>query len=140
MDVNLASLHFGSILLGGLTYFILGSFWFSKFFGKKWVAALKKQHLEIRSPSRQQMRIKIVTTFVLNVLMVLVQAIFLRALHAKTLTSAVGIGLLASIGWSATGMAIAYNWQSRPLALFLIDYGYHCTGMLLATFVLMLWQ
>ena len=50
------------------------------------------------------------------------------------------VGLLAGLGWVATGLGVTYLFERRPLRLYLIDAGYHVLSFAVMGAILGVWK
>lgn len=68
MDINVLSyVNYGAVAVSSIVFFILGSVWFSGLFGTMWVDELKHHNVTIKQPKPYDLFIKMVLTFVANI-------------------------------------------------------------------------
>jgi hypothetical protein len=135
----LANLNYLHIAVAALVYFILGSLWYSVFFGKVWM-----QLLGISGPpteeDRKGMPMMFGKTFVLNFIIVLSTAVVIYFVKPVTLLAAIKTGGLLGVGFVFTTCAMGYMYTKRPFKLTLIDSGYHIVAIIVAAIILTCWH
>jgi hypothetical protein len=140
MSNILSALNYWAILVSGLAYWIIGSVWFSAIAGRVWSAELEKHGVKIKQPTKSELITKLMTTFVLNVLLAFGLAVFIYTSGIVRLQGGIKVGLVAGICFSFATIAIAYTWESRSIRLLLIDAGYALVGIVTASVILTLWR
>jgi len=109
-----------SVLVASVIAFGIGSLWYSPvLFGK---SGQKLINLKDEDMKGTNMPLIFGTTFVLNVIAAIVLDLFIGT--ESTLVSGLLSGLLVSLAWIATSLAINYLFSQKPFKLFLIDAGY----------------
>jgi hypothetical protein len=133
-------LNIWAVVIAAVVYWILGSIWFSLLFGKIWSSELEKHGVKIQTPTGPQMVVKLVQTFVLNLVVAFALSYLVFVSESYTMYHAIKLGLTAGVGLSASTIGIAYTWESRSLKLVLIDIGYPILGTLACSIILTLWK
>jgi hypothetical protein len=99
---------------------VLGGIWYSPvLFGKKWQEAAGLSDEEAKSGN---MAMIFGLTLVLSAIAAAMFAMFLGPLETGTATA---YGFSAGLCWVAASYGISYLFERRPLALWLINGGYH---------------
>jgi hypothetical protein len=114
--------------------FILGALWHSSvLFGRIWAK-------EINKDKNQKINFKLV--FGLSAIANLVAVIALAAFIGDDSTAIKGLidGLVVSIFWISSSIAVTYLFESKSLKLFLIDAGFYIIFFSIAGFIIGTWQ
>jgi Protein of unknown function (DUF1761) len=110
-----------AVLLCGVASLVVGGLWYSPaLFGKAWQRTAGLSDEQAKSGN---MAMIFGLTFVLSVVAAYVFAMFLGP--SMSLAGAVGAGFSAGLCWVAAAFGINYLFERRPLALWLINGGYH---------------
>lgn len=113
-------LNWIAILVAAASSFVLGGLWYSLLFARAWQAAagLSDERLRNSNPA-----VIFGGAFVLSLVGAAGFAVFL----GDGIDAATGAlyGLTAGLCWVAGSFGINYLFERRPLALFLINGGYH---------------
>jgi hypothetical protein len=136
----LSHANYWAIGVASLAYFFLGSLWFSVLFGKIWSAELKKQGVSIKEPASTDIAKKMLLTFLGNLIAAFSIAYLVYISGVANWLAGVKLGLLCGMGFAATGIGIAFNWESRSIKLVMIDCGYAVIGIGLCGLILSLWR
>src|SRR5688500_7281440 len=129
-----------AILISTLAYFMLGALWYSKaLFGNKWAALVK---LDVNDPKlKEGMAKMMIGSFVLMLIACLGLAILVARINPPVdIVSGIKLGILSRICFAATALSISFIYEYKPTELYLIDCGYHVTGLLLAGIILVMWR
>ncbi|HEX2607692.1 MAG TPA: DUF1761 domain-containing protein [Flavisolibacter sp.] len=134
----LLNLNWLSIVLSSIVYFLLGGIWYTVLFGKKWV---RYQKIDLEDPNAKKdagriMMISFLMMFLLNSGI----AILIFRIQPVEILSGLKIGILTGVCFTACGISISYLYVKKPLALHLIDCGYHIIGNILSACILVNWQ
>ena len=124
-----------AIAAAAASMFLLGGLWYSPLlFAKAWqcAAALSDADLAAR---------KLPVVFGLSAFVAVVAATTLAFFIGADAGVAFGAaaGAAAGVAWVAAGMAITYLFERRPLALWLIDAGYHAVAFTIMGAILGAW-
>jgi hypothetical protein len=110
-----------AVLVCGVASLVLGGAWYSPLlFGKAWQRAAG---LSDEQASSGNMAMIFGLAFVLSLIAAYVFGMFLGA--SMPLAGAVGAGFAAGLCWVAASFGINYLFERRPVALWLINGGYH---------------
>jgi hypothetical protein len=132
----LSSLNWLAILAGAVAFWILGSIWYSALFSKPWV---KMHGVNVDNPdAKKGMALMFTGSFVLMFVASTGIALLLQLLPAGDVGHAAKLGLLVSVCFSFTAMAVNYVYLKKPLGLYLIDGGYHVVGCVLSAIIIKL--
>lgn len=131
----LAHLHWLAVLAGAAAYWSLGAIWYSPvLFAKPWV---KLVGLKMDDPeARKGMPMLFIGSFVLMVVASAGIALLLQLLPNAGTLQAAEVGLLVSVCFSFTSIAVSYLYTRKPMALYAIDCGYHTVGTILSAIVI----
>lgn len=141
MDFSfLSQINYFAVAASSIVYFLIGSFWFSSLFGLTWAKELEKHNVIIKEPTSSELTIKMVITFISNILAALGLAYLVAVTNSNSLCSGLTLGLITSIAFAAGTLATVFTWESRSLKLFLIDIGYPVVGILTSAVILSLWK
>jgi hypothetical protein len=105
-----------------------------------WSKELELHNVVIKEPSKKELTTKMFLTFCANIVASLVMAYFVFITKSTTLMSGLHLGIAASIGFAGTAIALVFIWESKSLKLFLIDFGYSATGLIVSSIILSLWH
>ncbi|HXG45660.1 MAG TPA: DUF1761 domain-containing protein [Gemmatimonadales bacterium] len=128
------------VLASAAAYWALGALWYSLVFGGVWAAGLAAHGIEIPHPTPRQVGLKLALTFVANVIAASVMGWLVDRVDAATFSGGALVGLLTGTGLAATGLAVAYTWENKPVQLYLVDAGYHVAGLTLLGGILAAWH
>jgi hypothetical protein len=110
-----------AVLVCGVASLVLGGAWYSPLlFGKAWQRAAG---LSDEQASSDNMAMIFGLAFMLSLIAAYVFGMFLGA--SMPLAGAVGAGFAAGLCWVAASFGINYLFERRPVALWLINGGYH---------------
>lgn len=126
-----------AILAAGAAYWVLGMLWYSFLFSKPWRADIQAHGVKVGGGGG--MALKLIVTFVCNLIAAAVLARLFQKLMIVDLLRGIKWGVGAGVGFSATALSINYVWQSPPVRLWLIDAGYHIVGCIIMGAILSLW-
>jgi hypothetical protein len=124
-----------AVLAATLTSFVLGGLWYSPvLFGKKWQAAagLSDETLKAGNPA-----IIFGGSFVLALI---ASAMFAMFIGPMTTGPATAAGFSAGLCWVATSFGINGLFERKPMALTLINGGYHTVQFTLIGAILGAWH
>jgi len=127
MDMQNAfqNLNWLSIIVAAASAFMLGGLWYSPLlFAKRW---MKETGITEESTKNNNM----VKIFSLAFLLSLIASFFLAMFIGANAGAGFGAmaGFMAGLGWVFTFMGIIYLFESRTLALFLINSGYSIVSL-----------
>lgn len=128
-----------AILSAGVVYFILGGVWFSPFlFGKQWDKAIGFERPRNWKPGA----IYYAGPLAGCMIAALATAILVEWARPQTLFSAIGLGLVAGLGYGATLTGVNAILPTLPrAALFAgITGSYHAVGITACAVILYLWS
>ncbi|MBC7949830.1 MAG: DUF1761 domain-containing protein [Chitinophagaceae bacterium] len=128
-----------AVLVAAIAYFALGAIWYSKLlFAPKWASLVG---LNMNSTDKSKgFAGMMVASFVLILITCIALAILVVRMDLFILGSALRLGALTGICFATTAVAISFIYESRPLALYFIDCGYHVAGHLVAAIILVMWR
>lgn len=130
-------ISFWPVVAAAVVYFAIGALWYSNFlFGTPWMEA---QGITPETVDRSGMAMSMVTTFVLELVAVIVLAASLQGMEVAGWLSGAVTGLVLGVGIGFVPMAVSAAYESRPRSLLWINGGYHVVGMTLAGLILGIW-
>jgi uncharacterized membrane protein YkgB len=129
-----------AILVSAIAFFALGSLWFSMLFGKTWQAEVEKHGIKIRDPKGSEIAMKMIQTFVCNLIGALAIAILIYLTGLTGAINGAKLGLLCGAGFAVTAIITSSVWESRPLKLVAIDFGYPLVGLIICGIILTIWK
>ena len=110
-----------AIVVAAFVVFIVGAVWYAPpVFGRHWMTLNGYSDADMRS---RGLGAVFAGTFVLALVMTINLAMFLGP--NASLGFSVAAAAAAGVGWTAAGFGITYLFERRPLALWLINAGYH---------------
>ncbi len=139
MDTSIFSeLNWLAVLVAAVAYFMLGAIWYSKaLFGNTWIAS---SGVDMNNPdARKGVGGIMAFTFLLEFITCIGLAILAYRMMLDGAISGIKLGLFTGICFSSIGIAISYLYQSKRMALTLIDGGYHILGNVLAAIIICIW-
>ena len=127
MDASVQFPSLVAVVAAAASMFVLGGLWYSPLlFVKAWqrLAGLRDEELAAR---------RTWLVFAISAAVALIAAATLGLFIGADGGVAFGVaaGAAAGFAWVAAGMAITYLFERRPLALWLIDGGYHALAFTL---------
>lgn len=128
------------VLVAAAVYWVLGALWYSVLFAGAWNRGLEKQGIRLPQPGKGEMAVRLVGTFVANLVTAIAVAWLVDAVHLVRIVGAVKLGLLLGVGVVAMVLASAYSWENKPFTNFLIDAGYHTIGLSAVAVIVLAWQ
>jgi len=134
---TLSNLHWLAILAGAAAYWILGAIWYSPaLFAKPWV---KMHNIKMDDPdAKKGMASLFIGSFILMFVASTGLGILSTLLYIPDVMHAAKLGLLVSVCFSFTAIAIGYLYTKRPSGLYAIDGAYQVIGTILASIVIKL--
>ena len=123
------SINWIGAVVGAIAAFGLGAVWYSPaVFGRRWQAAAGLSDDDIAAAPMGR------TFAVAGMASLIAALVFAAFLGPAGIAFGTAVGATAGIGWVATSFAINYVFEQKPLALFLINAGYHAVQFTLYGF------
>jgi hypothetical protein len=127
-----------AVLVAAVAYFMLGAIWFSKLFGKQWIAYHK---VDMSNPdAKKGVGGVMAVSFVITLLICIGLAILVARLDVAGWMSGLKIGALTGILFSAATISMTYLYLQKPSGLHFIDGGYHVIGQIIAGIIIASWR
>lgn len=128
------TMHWPAILVAAVLTFVLGGVWYGPLFGKRWQRLMQLDDATLQA--------HVPRTFAVSALMALIGAANLAAFLGPEASAGFGAaaGAAVGVGWVATSLGTIYAFGRRPLALALIDGGYHALSFTLMGALLGAWH
>ena len=135
----LSHINWLHVLVAAIAYFALGSVWYSPvLFAKKWMTLV---NVDFNDPAiKKGMAVTMGGSFVFMLIITFGLAVLLQILPAVNAMGGIKLGLLVGLTISSASISINYLYTKKPLALYLIDCGYHTVGIAIAGAILAGWQ
>jgi hypothetical protein len=134
MISQLSNLNWIGVAAAFIAYFMLGALWFTLFFKKQYAKSLGKEN----EPPQKPTLIFILGPAVCTLVITLASAVLIDALNISSMSGAVEFALIVGIGFlvaNTTNIAINPN-MPRPIHYATISGGYHLTGILIVSLIL----
>jgi hypothetical protein len=138
MDMQNAfqNLSWLAIIVAAVSAFLLGSIWYSPLmFLNRWM-----KELGITKDSTK--KVSMVKLFSLAFILSFIASLFLAMFIGSNAGAGFGAlaGFMAGIGWVFTFMGINYLFESKTMALFLINAMYSVTSLTIMGLIIGVWQ
>ena len=131
----IANANWLAILVATLIYFVIGAVWYGVF-AKPWMEAVGKTKEQLQGGSK----LVYVYTFVYLLFICFILCGIICSMDIEGFGAGLELGLIISIAFSAGTCAVNNMFAQRPLNLFLVDSGYHITGITIASIILAIWK
>jgi hypothetical protein len=127
-----------AVWIASIVFFVLGAIWYSVM-AAPWVTAIGKTMDEL---TREQAGspLPYVVGFVAILVMCYTLAWLMQRLQTATLTGGLRLGATVAIGFIAAALALNYGFESRSVALWLINSAYIVVGLALAGAIIGGWK
>lgn len=127
-----------AVWIAAIVFFVLGAIWYSVM-AAPWVTAIGKTMDEL---TREQAGspLPYVVGFVAILVMCYTLAWLMQRLQTATLTGGLRLGATVAIGFIAATLALNYGFESRSVALWLINSAYIVVGLALAGAIIGGWK
>lgn len=135
----LGEVNWLAILVGTLTWWILGALWYAQpVFGKAWVRSAGVTIQEGQRPGPAIYIVPLIAAFVTTT----VAAMLARSTGSSTLGEGFVLGILLGVGFGVALYAVEATFGSRPEpgVWFLITGSYQLLGILIATVIVTIWD
>lgn len=129
-------LNYFTVLFAAISYFVLGSLWYSpKVFAKKML-----QLNYIRPEGRKDPTKVGMVAFLSSVTCALVIDYFICLSNASTALAGMSIGILSALGVMSTTVGVSFLFEDRKVKLYMNDAGFHLTGFMVMGIILSMWR
>lgn len=127
------------VLVAAIAYFVLGAIWYSKaLFAPKWAALVG---IDMNNPDKgKSIGPMLLASFLLIAVSCIAQALLVVRMDLFILSSGLKLGALTGLCFATTAVSISFIYESRPIALYFIDCGYHLVGHIAAAIILVMWR
>jgi hypothetical protein len=135
LTTSFAQINWLSVIVSALAAFAVGGLWYSPvLFGNVWQKLIKVSQEEMKNAN---IPLIFGSTFILNI----VGAIALDLFIGPQASVSIGLmsGLLISVVWIGTSLAINYLYSRKSFKLFLIDAGYYIAFYCIMGIILGAW-
>lgn len=129
-----------AILVASLAYFVIGALWYSKaLFGSKWASLIK---MDLNDPNQKKgMGQMMLASFILMLITCIgLSLLIVKVNFDSNYMYGLKIGLLTGICYASSAVSINYVYERKPMALYLINNGYHIAGHVVAATILVMWR
>src|SRR3989442_14438692 len=110
--MNWLGLNWLAILCAGAAYWVLGYVWYTLLFGKIWAGEQIRHRGERPSPSGGQMGAKLLSTFILNLLMAAAMAYLIKRTGFLDVNHALKLAVSACIRLGRGGCTVVFILES----------------------------
>ena len=132
-----SQINYLAVLVAAILYFVIGAAWYApQLLGNAWMKERGLTPQDIQGGASPAL---LGGTFLLILIGCLITGYVVQASGASGIVNGLLTGLFMGIGFVATSIGITFMYESRTLKLFLIDAGYHMTGLIVAGIILALW-
>lgn len=131
-----AQVNWAAVVVAAIIYLILGFLWYGPLFGRRWMALMSI------TPSGMNSATMIRTTagsFVVALVMFYVLSLVVDWTGARTAGAGIWAGFLMWLGFVGTIMFNSVLYESRPVALYVLNTAYHLIALLVAGALLAVW-
>lgn len=135
MQTAFQNLNWLAITVAAISAFALGGLWYSFLFAKRWA---KETGITSESASRVNMGRTFGLAFVLSLIASFFLALFIG--NDKGAGFGAMAGFMAGLGWVFTFLGIIYLFESKSLALFLINACYSILSLTVMGIIIGAWQ
>jgi hypothetical protein len=134
MISRLSNLHWISVLLAFVVYFLLGAMWFTLFFKRPYAISLGKEDNLPAKPAP----IFIIGPAICSLVITVASAILIYALHISSISGALEFAVVVGVGYLvANTVNIAINPNiPKPILYGIISSAYHLTGIIIVSIIL----
>ena len=134
------NLNWLAVLCAGAAYWVLGYVWYTLLFGKIWAAEQTRYRGEGCPPGGGAMGAKLVSTFIVNLLMAAAMAYLIKRTGFDDMNHALKLAVATGIGFSGTAVTMLSIWEAKPTKIWFIDVGYYFVGAILLAMILVSWR
>lgn len=131
------SVNWLAVLVAALATFVLGGLWYGPLFGKIWMDASEMTEEKIRSSN---MPMIFGLSFLMQLIAASVLALFLGPESTLAFGPAVAAAVSVGVAWVAPAFAVAYLFERRPLAHFVVNAGYNVVAFTVMGVILAAWR
>ncbi|OGG51892.1 hypothetical protein A2704_06780 [Candidatus Kaiserbacteria bacterium RIFCSPHIGHO2_01_FULL_54_36b] len=131
------------VLVATLAAFAVGALWYGPLFGRRWrlLMNFSEGHMGASEGAAtgqgMGMASAMVGGFIATFFLVWTLNFLLKAFSVVTLSGALALSLLVSIGFIATTLANSVFYERRPWGLYLINLGHYVVALIVAALVLL---
>ncbi len=123
-----------SILVAGLSGFVIGGLWYGPLFQKPWMALTG---MTPEKGKQQSMALTFGLAYVLNVIAAFGISFLLRGHHSALM--GLHAGLAAAFFFVCTALGVIYLFEQRPIKLFAINAGYQLVNFSVMGLIIGIW-
>lgn len=135
----LAEINFTAVAFLTVLYYALGALWYSPLlFADPWMRSLGITQSDIED-LQLPIWINYLVTFAFSLLTILAFALIFAAVQVDSLAAACGWSLLLFVGFNLHRAVKSLLWETAPLKLVAIDYGYDLVAYLIIGVILVVW-
>lgn len=142
LSMDFSSLNYIAIIVAALAAFFIGFMWHGPVFGKTWVKLMKITPAEMEKGMKEmqgKMQYYMAGAFVQQLVICTAIALFVKALGATTVMSAVEVGFwiwLIIAGVLLNGVL----WEKKSVPLYAFNSAYQFVSIVVAALIVGLWQ
>ena len=131
--------NYWAILVGGVTYFVLGGLWYAFIFTKPWRRALAFEP-DIKARAEKDFPKALVGHLLSGILTTIVLSFIVRTAGANSFLDGVIYGLWVWLAFAFTINLNAFMFEKRPAPVFLINGGFYLIAFAIIGGILAGWQ
>lgn len=132
--VDVPEIDWSAAALATVAYFFLGALWYSKaLFGNAWMRATGKTEEELKQGSDPKTAMS--GMFVVTLVSVIALATLIDHSATDDVAGALAIAVIVSFGFILPPLSANVFFEGRPWTLFMINFGYHTTGTIVAAII-----
>jgi hypothetical protein len=130
------STNYWAVLVAALAYWFLGALWYSVLFGKAWMAASGTTDEDVKKGAG----LAYIGSFIMMAVLTLVMSCWVDYYGANDWQAGAKAGFWAWLGFVVTTGVINGLFERTKPMLYVINYGYHLVGCIIAGIILAVWQ
>lgn len=132
-------IHYPAVLVAALIQFLVGWGWYMAFISV-WLGGTGVSAEEMQGMTGGQMALAYGGSFAAYALLFYVMAHFISYTKSTTPKQGAQTGFWCWLGFVATSLFVTYNYQLKPISLWLVDAGYWLVSMLIGGVLLAVWR
>ncbi len=134
-------INYWAVLVAAVANMVLGFLWYGYIFGKPWARMMgyTKEKME-EMKKKGGMGKSYLLMFIGTLLMNYIFSYFIGYAQAATITAGLLLGVMVWLGFFVTTMIGSVLWEGKPVALYILNVGYHLVNLLISGAILAGWQ
>lgn len=136
----LLSINYLAVVTAGVVSTIIGTLWYSVFFGKQWTMLVGFSEARMEEMKKRGMGKIYGANFIATLAMAFVLAQFVSAWNVTAVSVALRLAFWIWLGFIATTMLGSIFWENKPVKLYAINVGFQFVSLAVMTIILALWR